>query len=308
MTAPGPPVSPPVSPTVSVVIPAYNRAASIRAAVESVLGQTHADFELLVVDDGSADGTMAALDGVADPRLQRLVHAQNRGVSAARNTGIRAARGTWVAFQDSDDEWLPDKLERQMARIAALGSACVGGYCGMTIVGEAGGTDRAAGGKAESYYPPAALGPREGDILERLLRVSLISTQTLVARRDLLDRVGGFDESLPALVDWDCVLRLARHGPFAFVDAPLVRQYFSADSITRSRAKRAFAREAIVAKNLDLLRDRPAVLAEHYKAISGEKRRLGDMAGARAAIGQALALRPLSWRYWLRRLWLVPRR
>ncbi len=290
-------------PTVSVVIPAFNRADTIRAAVGSVLAQTYADFELLVVDDGSTDGTMAALDGVSDPRLRPLANPRNLGVSAARNTGIAQARGIWVAFQDSDDEWLPEKLEKQMARIAVMGAGCVGGYCGMTIVGApmAGG----APAMAERYFPDATFGLREGDILEALLRTSLISTQTLVARRDLLEKLGGFDETLPALVDWDCVLRLARLGPFAFVDEALVRQYFSENSITRSREKRAFARERVVAKNLDLLERRPAVLANHYRSIAGEKRRLGDILGARAAIGQALGARPFDPALWLRRVWLA---
>ena len=241
----------PGTPTVSVVIPAFNRAGTIRTAVESVLSQSYGDLELLVVDDGSTDGTMAVLAGLGDARLRPLSNPRNMGVSAARNTGIRQARGSWIAFQDSDDEWMPQKLERQMARIAALGPDCVGGYCGMMIVGSP--LARPSEALPERYFPQAALGVREGHILDALLGTSLISTQTLVARRDLLVQVGGFDETLPALVDWDCVLRLARLGPFAFVDEPLVRQYFSDNSITRSREKRAYARERIMTKNLDLL-------------------------------------------------------
>lgn len=290
------------APFVTAVIPAFNRAPSIRAAVESVLGQTFRDFELIVVDDGSSDGTAEALAGIADPRLRLVVHPQNRGVSAARNTGIREARGTWVAFQDSDDEWLPEKLERQMARIAATGPDCVGAYCGMVIVGSA---DAGSAGGAERYHPGPEVGKREGDILDTLLGESLISTQTLVARRDLLERIGGFDESLPALVDWDCVLRLARLGPFAFVDEPLVRQYFSENSITKSRQKRAFARERVVAKNLDLLKERPALLSRHYRSIAGERRRLGDIPGARAALAEARKLSPLDVKLWLLSLWLA---
>jgi glycosyltransferase involved in cell wall biosynthesis len=291
------------SPSVTVVIPAFNRADTIRASVESVLEQTYSDFELLVVDDGSTDGTLDVLAMISDPRLRLLASPSNMGVSAARNRGIRHARGEWVAFQDSDDTWLPRKLEQQMARIATLGPSCVGGYCGMTIVGTPLPTSREAA-EAERYFPDASLGRREGDILDTLLEINLISTQTLVARRARLEEIGGFDESLPALVDWDCVLRLARLGPFAFVDEPLVRQYFSENSITRSREKRCYARERIVAKNLDLLSRRPKLLAEHYRSIAGEKRRMGDIAGARAAIGQALRVRPSHLTLWLVAAWL----
>jgi len=89
--------------SVSVVIPAFNRAASIRAAMMSVLRQTWRDFELIVVDDGSTDGTLEAAAGVADPRVRLIAGEGNRGAAAARNRGIHDARGTWVAFQDSDD-------------------------------------------------------------------------------------------------------------------------------------------------------------------------------------------------------------
>jgi glycosyltransferase involved in cell wall biosynthesis len=283
-------------PVVSVVIPAYNRVDTVCAAVQSVLSQSYADLELLVVDDGSSDGTIDQLSEIDDPRLRLLSNPHNVGVSAARNTGIRNARGAWVAFQDSDDEWMPRKLEKQMARIASLGPDCVGAYCGMTIVGSP--SILRSEASSERYYPDETLGMREGNILSALLRTSLISTQTLVARRDMLTQIGGFDEALPALVDWDCVLRLARIGPFAFVDEPLVRQYFSENSITRSRKKRAFARERIVEKNMDLLEQAPKVLADHYRSIAGESRRLGDLSGAQSAIRSALRVCPFNFRLW----------
>jgi glycosyltransferase involved in cell wall biosynthesis len=285
-----------------------NRADTIVVAVNSVLAQSFADLEVIVVDDGSTDGTPEIVKAIQDSRLRVIVHPENRGVSAARNTGIKAALAPWIAFQDSDDEWLPAKLERQMARIAQQGPHCVGGYCGMIIVGSA-----ALGGEGpatERYHPGPEFDPREGDILQSLLRDSLISTQTLVARRDLLLEIGGFDEALPALVDWDCVLRLARRGPFAFVDEPLVRQYFSQNSITRSRKKRIIARERVVTKNLDILKQHPILLAQHYRSIAGEMRRVGDMAGARSLMARALRIRPLDPGLWVRLAYLslAPRR
>jgi len=282
-------------PSVSVVIPAFNRVGTIRAAVESVLSQSYADFELLVVDDGSSDGTMSALAELTDPRLRLLANPCNMGPSAARNTGIRAAQGDWVAFQDSDDEWLPDKLAKQLARISQTGPGCIAAYCGMLINTP---QDGSLGPGGVRYYPDSSLGEREGNLLEPLLRRNLISTQTLIARRDALLKIGGFDESLLALEDWDCVLQLARMGTFAFVDEPLVKQYFTANSITRNRAKWAPARERVVAKNLDLLRDRPSALAEQHRSIAGEKRRLGDLTGARSSLRRALRVRPFDVRLW----------
>jgi GT2 family glycosyltransferase len=291
----------PSTPTISVVLPAFNRVASIRAAVDSVLRQSFADFELLVVDDGSTDGTMAALAEVQDPRVRLLANPKNMGAGAARNTGIRHARGTWVAFQDSDDEWLPAKLDRQMAALAGQGADCVAGYCGMAVVGAgAGGApDAGQGGRTRLHYiPEPEIRLVAGDILPSLLEHSLVSTQTLIARRDCLERIGGFDESLPALEDWDCAIRLAQLGPFSFVDAPLVHQHFSPNSITRHQGRRLAARQQIVAKHLDLLRQRPGLLALHYKTIAGEQRRLGEIGAARAALAEARRLQPFSPRLW----------
>ena len=103
-------------PKVSVIIPTYNRSLSVREAIESVLAQTYRDFELIVVDDGSADNTPSVLGSFGE-RIRGIRQA-NAGVSAARNAGIRAAKGEWVAFLDSDDLWVPQKLERQMAGVA----------------------------------------------------------------------------------------------------------------------------------------------------------------------------------------------
>lgn len=98
-------------PTVSVVIPTYNRAHLVGRAIQSVLNQTYQDFEIIVVDDGSTDNTEEVVKSFNDPRIRYIRHDQNRGGSAARNTGIKMARGEYIAFQDSDDEWLPEKLE-----------------------------------------------------------------------------------------------------------------------------------------------------------------------------------------------------
>src|SRR6188474_1008516 len=101
-------------PKVSVVIPVFNRPAAVRRAIDSVLAQTVQDFEIIVVDDGSTDGTAAAVTAIQDPRITLVKHDQRRGGSAARNSGIRASIAPYVAFLDSDDEWLPSKLERQL--------------------------------------------------------------------------------------------------------------------------------------------------------------------------------------------------
>jgi glycosyltransferase involved in cell wall biosynthesis len=283
------------APAVSVVIPAYNRAATIRAAVQSVLGQTLSDIEVIVVDDGSQDATLEVASGIADPRLRVIASPRNMGASAARNLGVREARAEWVAFQDSDDEWLPSKLAKQMARLSAPGADYVAAYCRMLILGtpdQPGELVSRSGKLTAQYFPAAGERDLDGDLTLPLLRGSLISTQTLVARRDRLLDIGGFDPDLPALIDWDCVLRLAPLGPIAFVDEPLVIQRFSANSITRDRARSHKARMRIVDKQAALLGRHPDILARHHYAIAGGHRAAGDLAAARASLARARKLRP----------------
>lgn len=291
-----PDTPPSPAPAVSVVIPAYNRAASIKVSIESVLRQSYADFELLVVDDCSTDATVAVAAGIADPRIRLLANPRNMGAGGARNTGLAAARGTWVAFQDSDDEWLPSKLEKQMARLTAPGAPYVAAYCGMLILG---GLDPRPGARLETrYVPDPAIARVDGDILVSLLGTNLISTQTLVARRDLLERIGGFDEATTPIEDWDCVLQLAQLGPIAFVDEPLVLQRFSPNSITRLTARRLTSLARLLDKHRELFARHPAELAGRYYVLAGGLRRQGDVAGARRYLAEARRLKPADPRLW----------
>jgi glycosyltransferase involved in cell wall biosynthesis len=290
----------PDAPALTVVIPAYNRAGSIRAAIESVLRQTRADFELLVVDDGSTDGTLAAAAEVQDPRLRLIESPRNGGAAAARNLGVTESRGAWIAFQDSDDEWLPTKLEKQMARLEAPGAAFVGAYCGLLTLG---GLDDRAGERLRlRYVPDPSIVPAEGDILEPLLFANMISTQTLVVRRDVILELGRFDADTTPIEDWDFVLRLSRRGSIAFVDEPLVHQRFSPNSITRDTARRLSSRIRLVEKNLEAFERHPALLARQYRIIANGCRAAGDLAGARRWLGRALAVAPADPRTWGRAL------
>ena len=284
------------APSVSVIIPAYNRAMTIRPAIESVLRQTWDDFELIVVDDGSQDATMDMVRGISDPRLRLMANPRNMGAAGARNTGIRAACGDWIAFQDSDDEWLPRKLEKQMARLQAPGAAHVGAYCGLLTLG---GLDDRDGDRLRlRYVPDPAIVPAEGDILEPLLRESMISTQTLVVRRDLILELGCFDEETTPIEDWDFVIRLAQRGSIAFVDEPLVQQRFSSNSITRNTARRLNSHVRFVEKHMELLARHPAHLAGHYYAIAGGHRAAGDLAAARSYLARARRTDPRNARIW----------
>lgn len=289
---------PVASPLVSVVIPAFNRADTIGDSLTSVLAQTVSDIEVIVVDDGSTDGTVEALGALADPRLTVMVNTTNVGPAEARNIGARAARAPWIAFQDSDDVWLPWKLDRQLTRMGSNGSVAVSpfvaAYCGMLILNRLDDDPASERTMHPTYLPNAAAPTYEGQIEESLLAASLISTQMLVVRRDVFEAIGGFDPAADGLEDWELAIRVAQQGPIAFVDEPLVLQRFSANSMTRDSAKRLRAAQYIVEKHVATYANHPRLLSRQYMIISGGYRRLGNISRAREFAQRARRLRPLN--------------
>lgn len=282
-------------PSISVVIPAYNREGTVLAAIRSVLWQTLPPTEVIVVDDGSTDTTAATVESLGNP-LVRLVRRPNGGAAAARNTGVREARCEWVAFQDSDDEWLSTKLERQFAANAADPAAPNVFYCGMFIAGTLDGDASASGRAQVAYHPDPSVSTVSGDLLATLLRTSLISTQTLVARRQTLLDAGLFDERLRALEDWDLAIRLARLGSVGFLDEPLVVQRFTPNSITRNMEKRVEAMIHMLGTHADLFAADPQAQLGHLLKIAGGFRRLGLHEQAGEYLARARAIAPLSLR------------
>lgn len=207
------------TPTVSVVLPTYHRAAVIGDAIESALGQTYDDLELLVVDDGDDEETPELVESFPDDRLRYVRRngqiaddQQTAGVSTARNEGVRRTDGELVAFIDSDDRWHPDKLRRQ---VGALESAEESG------AGEDWGVAYAPVTKREGE--PRTRDGVSGDAESAIRRLDVPTyTSSLLVRREAFEQVGGFDERLGCFEDWDLCLRLARDWNFAWVDAPLV--------------------------------------------------------------------------------------
>lgn len=262
---------------VTAVIAAFNRERTIEAAVRSVLAQTLSVAECIVVDDGSSDGTAAAVEAIDDRRLRLIRLASNAGISAARNAGIRAATTEWIAFQDSDDEWLPGKLDAQLRKLNAEPSA-VACYCGMLILDPSAGQ---LGRSGVAYYPPVEQARVSGDLSSEILFRSLMSTQTIVARKSVLDALGGFDEQLKSLVDWDLAIRMAQVGPIMFVDEPAVIQRFSANSVTRDKRRRIVSWERIYLKYEALFRSEPKAHALMISRIVSGLNEVGERKSAR---------------------------
>lgn len=206
----------PRAPSVSVIIPTFNRARLLQESVSSVVRQSHKDWELLIVDDGSTDGTEAAVRPLLeDPRI-RYLKRPNGGVSRARNAGIKETSAPWVAFLDSDDVWLPSKLERQMADL----EAAPGAVMGITHCAAVG----ADGGLVEEFRPTGEAA------LERLILGANVfpgAASSALVRRTALEAAGGFDEELQFSADWDMWIRLAAQGAVCVTPEILVRYRLS---------------------------------------------------------------------------------
>lgn len=197
-----------VKPRVSVIVPTYNRARLLRRALASVYAQTRAPDEVLVVDDGSTDGT-EALVREWYPQARYLAQS-NRGVSAARNHGVQAANGNWLAFLDSDDEWVADKLRHQLMAIAASPEHRI---CH---------TDEIWMRRGRRVNPRRRHEKAGGWIFERCLPICAMSPSSVLLHRSVLDDVGLFDESMPACEDYDLWLRTCSRYPVLFLREYLV--------------------------------------------------------------------------------------
>jgi glycosyltransferase involved in cell wall biosynthesis len=214
------------APEVTVVIPAYNAAATVVRAIDSVAAQEGVTVEILVIDDGSTDDTAAAVHSrIIDLDNARLLRMQkNGGVSAARNVGIHAARGTYLAFLDADDVWHPGKLAKQLACIAADPDITLVS-CNSRLV-----TPNGTILKEGHVNRP----PVEGaDAWKTLLTYNFIPTPTVLTRTALVHACGGFDEALAVGEDLDLWIRLATLGKVAILPDILVSYYDTADSLMK---------------------------------------------------------------------------
>ncbi len=234
---------------VSVVIPTYNRERSIRRAVEGVLVQTYHNIEVIVVDDCSTDRTVEILRDMNDPRLRIVEHETNSGAGHARHTGIMAASGDLIAFQDSDDVWLSDKLEVQMRALEELGPEYVGIFSPEVIYGRDGeGSNKRYGPRRVACVPGPNTDVASGDLSGLFLYGNIMTLQTLLVRKSAYLGAGGFDLGLPNNEDWDFNIRLSRYGKLGFLDIPQVIVFDSPDGISKNKASHAYSTLMIFGK------------------------------------------------------------
>jgi glycosyltransferase involved in cell wall biosynthesis len=274
--------------SVSIILPTYDRLPLLREAIASVFAQTRSDWQLVVVDDGSRDGTADYLAALGDPRVAVVTVAHCGSPARLRNLGMAQGTAPLVAFLDSDDVWLPSKLERQLEALAAH-PACGWSYTAPTLIDGAGAPLPAAAHPLWRAF--------SGQIVPELLtHDARIACPTVIARRELVGAAGGFDEAMAFSEDYDLWLRFARRSAVWAVAEPLTEVRIHAGNTTRGRPEVNLAFVAVYEKfrrDLDAgspwrrLCDRQRALYWlHYGRQMWQRG-----AGARAALALAQAFR-----------------
>ncbi len=196
---------------ISVIIPTYNRKHTLSRSIGSVLSQTTKPLEIIVVDDGSTDGTRDWIS--AEYPTVKYIYQNNSGVSSARNNAIRNTRGEWIAFLDSDDEWLPNKLEQQINLIQDYPEYIL---CHSNEIWIRNGR------RVNQMKKHKKFG---GEVFEKCLDICRISPSSALIKKSILEKIGYFDESLEVCEDYDLWLRLTAKHKILFIDEPLIVKY-----------------------------------------------------------------------------------
>ena len=235
----------------SVIIPVHNRRELIGRAIRSVLAQEDAEYEVIVVDDASTDGTPETVHAQFGAAVNLVVMKRNGGVSSARNRGLEYARGEWIALLDSDDEWLPGKLARQTAALAGSGLL----VCH---------TDEIWIRNGVRVNPHRHHRKYGGDIFLRALPLCVMSPSSIAIHRQVFAAVGPFDEKLPACEDYELWLRIACRYEVEYLAERLLHKYGGHDD-QLSQAFYAMDRFRVYALD-KLLHEVPELSPERYEA------------------------------------------
>ena len=256
-------------PYVSVIIPTYNRADVLGRSVESVLNQTYRNLELIVVDDGSRDQTQELMRKYeeVDSRVKYYSCGINRGAATARNQGVKYASYDYIAFQDSDDEWFPQKLERQLQNWSDAFGIC---YCNYQMVSSKGEVFRIF------PAPDRPTEEKNGRIFLPLLKKNCIGTPTILMRKKVFIETGGFDESFSAIEDYDFSVRVAEKYPILHVDEVLMNVYPREGSVGQSVSGYFYGRIKMMDRYFEVAKE-GGVLDSMYNEIVNEAIRLDTL-------------------------------
>lgn len=273
-------------PTVSIIIATYNREHVLRRAIQSVLAQTYQDFELIIVDDGSIDNTERLVKSFNGEKIRYIRYRENKGPATARNTGIQSANGDYIAFLDSDDEWMPEKLEKQMRTFETAPPEVGLVYTGFFKI-----TNN------KIRYRHGGLTPSDGNVFRNLLNGSFVLPSATLVKQECFERAGMFDERFFPIEDWELSLRISRHYQFKCIDELLVIYYPQPDSVSANKSARIRSYKLILETYFEDIERDKGVLARCYFSLGNLLCSYGELSRGRGYIIRSVKAYPLDIRF-----------
>ena len=270
-------------PKVSVIILTYNRHLLLRKAILSVLNQTFQDFEIIVIDDASKEETRFIMDEFTDERIRYFRHNVNKGEGCARNTGLKYVKGKYIAFLDDDDEWLPEKLDLQVTLLKGSPEDVGVVYTGCMRV-------NTVSGEVLGVYIPQ----KRGDIFRELLTTNFVIPSSVLMKKECLEKVGMFDESIDYGLDYDMWIRISREFKFECIKKPLIKYSINQGRLSTKLDIQIRGREKILEKYGDFFASVPKDYSHHYFMLGMLHFCNGNITEGRKASFKAIQLYPFS--------------
>lgn len=283
-------------PLVSIIVPVYNRAHLLRRTIGCLTNQSYKNLEIILIDDCSVDDVEAAVQDLNDSRITLIKMELNRGASAARNIGIANSSGDLIAFHDSDDICVFDKVERQVKTLLELSDEYIGVYTAVLFYT---GVSEGQYSTMKSYILPSPTTRQlSGNMYRQTVSGNMMNLPTMLIRRSILEETGGFDERLRNNNDWDLALRIAQLGKFKFIPEPM---YLVANPSSPSEQGEHISRSlrssvisfGIITGKLRRRGERSRALALSYSTLAGFLLRLNKTKSARRYARASLAISPL---------------
>ena len=275
---------------ISIIVPTYKRSHLISRAVESILNQTYKNFEIIIINDGPEDDTRKVVNEFNDNRIIFIQHPENKGIPITRNTGLIASTGYLIAFLDSDDEWLPEKLEKQV-----LSFKNAPDNLGVVYTERYDTVDNNI-----FIIPESNVKKREGYINDILLFGSLITLQTAMVKKECFSSVGMFDIDCPAFEDWELWLRISKIYQFKFINEPLaiIHSDPREEHVSKNYSYYISSMIHILNKHkIDFQNSPKIILANHNYYIASLLMRCNEWNKARQYLKQSIKHRPVNLKY-----------
>jgi glycosyltransferase involved in cell wall biosynthesis len=244
------------APLVSIILPTFNRANYLERSIKSILNQTYTNFELIIIDDGSTDNTDEILNGFNEDRIQ-IIERSHNGASYARNFGISIAKGNYIAFQDSDDEWMPNKLDKQINIILNEDIRADVVYSDMWRISN----------NSEKYW--ASPDVRLGNLIDPITmdyQVYGIGIGSAIIKRECFIRGGNFDERLKRFIDMDLFIRFSKIYRFYHIKKPLVK-YYETEGISSNLNELCISRLLLLQKYYNDVKINDKFILNQYEII-----------------------------------------